>query len=105
MTQDPLLVSYDTGRWTLVYKSALQEALKAGKGTRTLSQLLPSGRLPRLHADQSLDLALRLMRDAPFLPVVHRADARHLVGLLSLDDILAAYRRAAVIKSGAIEAD
>jgi CIC family chloride channel protein len=105
MTQDPLLVSYDTGRWTLVHKSALQDAVKAGKGSQTLSQLLPSGRLPRLHADQSLDLALRLMRDAPFLPVVHRADARHLVGLLSLEDVLAAYRRAAVIKGGAIEAE
>ena len=107
MTEDPLLVSYDTGRWTLVHKSALQDALKAGKGSQALSQalsgVLPSGRLPRLHADQSLDLALRLMRDAPFLPVVHRADARHLVGLLSLDDILAAYRRASVIRSSALE--
>jgi len=37
------------------------------------------------------------------LPVVHRADARHLVGLLSLDDILAAYRRASSIRSGAVE--
>ena len=103
MTEDPLLVSYDTGRWTLVHKSALQDAARAGKGGQPLSQVLPSGRLPRLHPDQSLDLALRLIRDAPFLPVVHRADARHLVGLLSLDDILAAYRRASIIKSGAVE--
>jgi CIC family chloride channel protein len=104
MMEDPLLVSYDTGRWTLVYKSALQDVARAGKGGQPLSQVLPSsGRLPRLHPDQSLDLALRLIRDAPFLPVVHRADARHLVGLLSLDDILAAYRRASIIKSGAVE--
>jgi len=103
MTEDPLLVSYDTGRWTLVHKSALQDAARAGKGGQPLSQILTSGRLPRLHPDQSLDLALRLIRDAPFLPVVHRADARHLVGLLSLDDILAAYRRASIIKSGAVE--
>ena len=102
MTEDPLLVSYDTGRWTLVTKSALQDAAKA-KGGHTLAQVLPVGRLPRLHPDQSLDLALRLMRDAPFLPVVHRADARRLVGLLSLDDILASYRRASIIKSSAAE--
>jgi CBS domain-containing protein len=50
--------------------------------------------VPRLHPDQPLDLALRLLRDAPFLPVVHRADARRLIGVISLDDILAAYRRA-----------
>ena len=31
-----------------------------------------------------------------FLPVVHRADARRLIGILSLEDILAAYRRASV---------
>ena len=103
MTEDPLLVSYDTGRWTLVHKSTLQDALKTGRGAQRLAAVLPSGRLPRLHADQSLDLALRLIRDAPFLPVVHRADARHLVGLLSLDDILAAYRRASIIKSGAAD--
>jgi chloride channel protein, CIC family len=103
VSEDPLLVSYDTGRWTLVQKNALLDAARAGKGAQPLSQVLPSGRLPRLHADQSLDLALRLMRDAPFLPVVHRADARRLVGLLSLGDILAAYRRASIIKSGAAE--
>jgi len=103
MTEDPLLVSYDTGRWTLVQKSSLQDAQKAGKGPLPLANVLPGARLPRLHADQSLDLALRLIRDAPFLPVVHRADARHLVGLLSLDDILAAYRRASSIRSGAVE--
>jgi chloride channel protein, CIC family len=103
MTEDPLLVSYDTGRWTLAHKSAIQDALRTGRGSQLLSQVLPSGRLPRLHADQSLDLALRLMRDSPFLPVVHRADARRLVGLLSLDDVLAAYRRASIIKSSAVE--
>jgi CIC family chloride channel protein len=103
MTEDPLLVSYDTGRWTLVYKSTLLEAVKAGKAGQQLSSILPSTRLSRLHPDQSLDLALRLIRDAPFLPVVHRADARHLVGLLSLDDILAAYRRASIIKSTAAD--
>jgi CIC family chloride channel protein len=103
MTEDPLLVSYDTGRWTLVKKDELQDAAKAGKGAQSLSQVLPGGRLPRLHPDQSLDLALRLIREAPFLPVVHRADARHLVGLLSLEDILAAYRRASVAKSSATE--
>ncbi len=85
------------------HKSTLQNAAKAGKGSQVLAQVLPSGRLPRLHADQSLDLALRLIRDAPFLPVVHHADARHLVGSLSMDDILAAYRRASSIKSSAVE--
>jgi chloride channel protein, CIC family len=100
---EPLLVSYETGRWTSVRKSVLQEAAKAGKEALPLREVLPSGRLPRLHPDQSLDLALRLLRDAPYLPVVHRADARRLVGVLSLDDILAAYRRASL--SGSASGD
>ena len=97
--EDSLLVAYDNGRWTIVAPPTLQELLKAGRGTQHLSDALPSGRIPRLHPDQPLDLALRLLRDAPFLPVVHRADARRLIGIVSLEDILAAYRRTSVTGS------
>ena len=100
MTEDPLLVSYETGRWTLVRKSALQNAMKAGQGNLPLRDVLPPGRLPRLHPDQPLDVPLRLLRDQPFLPVVHRADARRLIGILSLEDILAAYRRTSAGNAG-----
>ena len=100
MTEDPLLVSYKTGRWTLVRKATLQNALKSGQGERPLRDVLPGARLPRLHPDQPLDIALRLMRDAPFLPVVHRADARRLIGILSVEDILAAYGRASSANVG-----
>jgi hypothetical protein len=40
-----------------------------------------------------VDLAMRLMRDWPHLPVVHRADARRLEGVLSLSDVLNSYLR------------
>jgi CIC family chloride channel protein len=100
MTEDPLLVSYETGRWTLVRKAALQSALKSGQGELALREVLPAGRLPRLHPDQALDVPLRLLRDAPFLPVVHRAEPRRLIGILSLEDILAAYRRTSAANVG-----
>ncbi len=100
MTEDPLLVSYETGRWTLVRKAALQNALLVGQGELPLREVLPEARLPRLHPDQPLDVALRLMRDGPFLPVVHRANARHLIGILSLEDVLAAYRRVSATSAG-----
>jgi CIC family chloride channel protein len=100
MTEDPLLVSYETGRWTLVRKAILENAAKSGQGERPLRDVLPGGRLPRLHPDQPLDVALRLLRDAPFLPVVHRADSRRLIGILSLEDILAAYRRVSSANAG-----
>ena len=104
MTEDPLLVSYDTGRWTLGNQERFAGCGESGEGRpHAVTDFAAPARLSRLHPDQSLDLALRLMRDSPFLPVVHRADARRLVGLLSLDDILAAYRRASIIKSSATE--
>jgi CIC family chloride channel protein len=92
--EDPFLVAYENGRWTTIRSSALQDLIKAEKGALPLSEALPASRVPRLHPDQPLDLALRLLRDSPFLPVVHRADARRLIGIVSLEDILAAYRRA-----------
>lgn len=99
-TEDPLLVSYDNGRWALVRRAILQRAEASDQRNMLLQDVVPAGRLPRLHPDQPLDIALRLMRDAPFLPVVHRADARRLIGILSLDDILAAYRRASAGGAG-----
>jgi hypothetical protein len=39
-------------------------------------------------------VALRRLGDAPFLPVVHRADLTKLEGVVSLEGILKAYREA-----------
>jgi CIC family chloride channel protein len=90
---EAFLVSYETGRWALVYKSALRTAANEGMESLPLREILQAARLPRLHPDQPVDLALRLFRDAPFLPVVHRADATRLLGVLSSNDILNAYQR------------
>jgi CIC family chloride channel protein len=51
--------------------------------------------LPHLYPDHALDIALRQIRDWPFLPVVHRASADSLVGTISVADIVEAYRRSA----------
>lgn len=50
-------------------------------------------RFPHVHPDHPLDVALRLMHERPLLPVVHRADFSRLVGVISLDDVLQAYRQ------------
>jgi CIC family chloride channel protein len=91
--EEAFLVSYQTGRWALVHKSALRTAANEGMELLPLREILQAARLPRLHPDQPVDLALRLFRDAPFLPVVHRADATRLLGVLSPNDILNAYQR------------
>ena len=51
--------------------------------------------VPHLHPDHTLDTALRYIYDWPLLPVVHRADFSRLEGVITMPDILRAYRQAA----------
>lgn len=48
--------------------------------------------LPRLHPDHPLDYALRQIGNWPMLPVVHRADYGNLLGVITLEDVIRAYR-------------
>jgi len=89
-----LLANWDSGRWTRVQVKDLRAAVQQGKAGVSLRDAVPGIRLPRLHPDQSLDLALRLMRDSGFHPVIHRAEPHRLIGVLGLDGILEAYRQA-----------
>jgi chloride channel protein, CIC family len=52
--------------------------------------------VPYVHPDLSLDSALRIIGQWSIVPVVHRADYQSLLGVLSLDDIVRAYRGAGV---------
>ncbi len=94
--QNVFVIGDNVGNWRLVRRDELRRFAGEEKADATLRSLLPLSRLPRLHPDQPLDLALREIGDRPLLPVVHRADFARLEGLLSLEDILAAYRRAGV---------
>jgi chloride channel protein, CIC family len=58
-----------------------------------LSQVL-TRTIPYLHPDHPLDTALRVMGTWPLLPVVHRANLQQLLGVVSLDDVMRAYRGA-----------
>ena len=49
-------------------------------------------KLPVLHPDHPLDLALRIIGESPRVPVVHRADFRQMVGVVAIGDILKVYR-------------
>jgi len=59
-----------------------------------LREVLPAARLPVLHPDQRLDDVLRLIQGHAVLPVVSRAGARIVEGVVSLADILNAYQKA-----------
>jgi CIC family chloride channel protein len=65
-----------------------------------LARLLTS-QVPYLHPDHPLDTALRLIGEWPLLPVVHRANAQRLLGVVSLDDVMRAYRGAGIGESHA----
>ncbi len=94
---EAFLVSHQNGRWSLIAKSTLRSIDVEKDGAIALGAFVTAERLPRLHPDQPVDLAMRLFHDAPFLPVVHRADATHLLGVLSPDDVLNAYKRLAPV--------
>jgi len=89
--EEAFLVSLGEGRWSVLGREALSDAAN-GEGSPVRS--LVRARVPRLYQDQSLEVALRFIKDRPMLPVVHRDNLDLLMGVVSVQDILGAYRRA-----------
>jgi CIC family chloride channel protein len=87
--------------WGGLGREHLHALVEAGRGAATLADVLPETELPLLHGDQPLDEALRRIHGWPLLPVVHRADLGRLVGVVSLADIVEAYRREGERSGGA----
>jgi CIC family chloride channel protein len=103
-------VKREAGAWPVVDHAVLRgmlrieqldRAIEEGQGERTLGQLVPTPNpdrldaqeFPHLHADHSLDFAMRRLAETGLkvLPVVSRTNVRELKGTISMDDILAAY--------------
>ena len=89
--EEYFLVSLGEGRWSLLSREAL---LDPANDESMPVRVLVRARVPRLHLDQSLDVALRFIKDRPMLPVVHRGNMDLLMGVVSVEDILRAYRKA-----------
>jgi CIC family chloride channel protein len=89
-----MLVRFPTGRWAGVAKTDLRKMAESHPMDALLRELLPATRLPVLHPDQRLDDVLRLIQGHALLPVVSRAGARMVQGVVSLPDILNAYQKA-----------
>ena len=85
---------FPTGRWAGVLKKDLFKLAESNSMDALLRELLPTARLPVLHPDQRLDDVLRLIQGHALLPVVSRAGARMVEGVVSLRDILSAYQKA-----------
>jgi CIC family chloride channel protein len=80
------------GGWGAVRR---RELLEIGKDAAVADAPLGSRvaviERPYPYPDQSLETALRLLHGRRLIPVVHRADSKRIVGVLTLDDVLQAY--------------
>jgi CIC family chloride channel protein len=82
------------GKWYGITKDMLRGAVVAWDSDVAVGNVLRGPPLPHVHPDHALDVALSRLGDAPFIPVVHRADLTKLEGIISLEGILKAYREA-----------
>ncbi|MGH9470330.1 MAG: chloride channel protein [Terriglobia bacterium] len=92
--EDVFLVNHGEKQWTALSKQMLQQASQTG--AQHLAGLPKAEWLPWVYPDQPLDLALRIIGDRPLLPVLNRAEVGKLEGVVSLQDILRAYRQSFV---------
>ena len=86
------LVRLSPSGWTSLNSGLLKRLASEGKSEMTLGSALPTERLPYLHPDLPLEMALRYVYQTPLVPVVSRADFRKLEGVVSSDDVLNKYR-------------
>jgi CIC family chloride channel protein len=89
--QEFFLVCADHDQWYGIDRAALL-SLPADSG-QTVGRIVKR-EIPYLHPDHPLDTALRLIGRWPMVPVVHRANSQQLLGVVSLDDVMRAYRGA-----------
>jgi CIC family chloride channel protein len=77
----------------LLTAEALERAVADGREEQLLTNLVETAHVPHLHMDHALHLALERMSayHLDLLPVVHRADAHKLEGIVTLSDVLDAY--------------
>ena len=92
----PILVQTNPGQWMLLDREEIRR-LAADRAMNTKAvEAKPKGPLPVLFRDQSLEDALHAVGDWPAVPVVSRADLSKLEGIVTLADILRAFRNASL---------
>ncbi len=89
---DIFLVRLSPSGWSSIQRDVLKRFASEGKGEMTLGSALPTARLPYLHPDYPLEMALRYVYQTPLVPVVSRADFRKLEGVISSQAVLNKYR-------------
>lgn len=85
---DEILVDDPPFGWCSIGRETLTDLKADKKDEQILAQLLPEARMPLIYPDNRLEVALRHIAHWPFLPVMHRADPKQVVGLISMRDIM-----------------
>jgi CIC family chloride channel protein len=85
-------VTDEGGLCGMLHRAELELAVTQGRGDQKLGDLLQARDPPsHLHPDHELTLALERLGSRPMLPVVSRSNARELLGVITLRDILESY--------------
>jgi CIC family chloride channel protein len=92
----PILVMMSPSQWLLLDREEIQRLATDGGMNSKAAEAKPKGPLPLLFRDQSLEDALHAVGDWPAVPVVSRADLSKLEGIVTLADILRAFRNASL---------
>jgi CIC family chloride channel protein len=90
----PVLLRVRVGEWRLLDPGHLQTLFADAATPHTAADADSKGPLPMIFPDESLEEVLRWAGDWPVLPVVNRGDLGKLEGILTLPDILRAFREA-----------
>jgi predicted transcriptional regulator len=77
----------------IVSRESLENSIAEETGDRLLVNLVKTVNVPHVHSDQPVYLALERMSrfHLDLVPVVHRADAHKLLGVVAMRDVLHAY--------------
>jgi tetratricopeptide (TPR) repeat protein len=116
MTRIAWPVVDESGLLGVVTRTQLEDALNHGQGAGKLADLFSpidpevepaADQFPHVHLDQPLESAMRRMAQANLnlLPVVGRANLRELVGVISWNDALAAFKLEHTEKSAEMPQD
>jgi CIC family chloride channel protein len=92
--QAPVLLCARVGEWRLLDAGELLRLAADPLDAHTAGDIPSKGPLRMIFPDEALEEVLRWAGDWPVLPVVNRGDLGKLEGVLSLPDILHAFRKA-----------
>jgi len=90
-----LLMCVRVGEWRILDPDDVKRLAADNETAHIAAEVNSKGPLPLIFPDEPLDEVLRWTGDWSVLPVVNRADLGELEGILTLADILLAFRRAA----------